>query len=457
MKTVSTSGRRDFLKKSASILALSSLSTLSTGFIGNTYPLRIAVIGTGWYGKSDLFRLLQIASCEVVALCDVDQKQLEEANTLLAQRQSQANPPKLYQDFRKLFDNHHSIDITIIGTPDHWHALQTIAALEAGSHVYVQKPVSVDILEGEAVVAAAKKYGKVIQVGLQRRSTPHLVDAKKVIIDSGKLGKIAAADIFCYYHMREDKVKVEQNVPEYFDYDLWTGPAPMRPYTGLPHGLHWRSYMEYGNGITGDMAVHMLDAVRWMLDLDWPDTVSATGGIFVQHTGQSNTADTQTAIFDFNELTVTWQHRTWGNPVDPEYPWGFKIYGEKGMLAGSPFKAEFVPYPDGEIQLFECLYEREKYPEDLTEAGMEIHAAPATRRHFQTMVDAIKHNTDPNAAIYSSHISTASCILANISMDLGRPLRYDPINKIIINDPEATKLLKRAYREPWVHPSGKWI
>lgn len=455
MKTVSTPGRRNFLKKSAALLALTSLGTLSTGFIGNKNPLRVAVIGTGWYGKSDLFRLLQIASCEVVALCDVDRKQLEEAARLLEQRYPHSNAPQLYKDYRELLKNH-TLDITIIGTPDHWHALQTIAALEAGSHVYVQKPVSVDVLEGEAVVAAAKKYGKVVQVGLQRRSTPHLIEAKQAIIDTGKLGKIAAADIFCYYHMREDKSKEVQEVPDYFDYDFWTGPAPLRPYTGLPHGLHWRSFMEYGNGITGDMAVHMLDAVRWMLDLDWPHTIAATGGIFVQNKGQSNTADTQTAVFEFTDLTVTWQHRTWGNPVDPEYPWGFKIYGEKGMLAGSPFKAEFVPYPDGETQLFECLYERGKYPEDLTEAGIEIHAAPATRRHFQNMVDAMQRNTDPNAAIYSSHISTASCILANLSMDLGRPLRYDQTNKIIINDPEATKLLKRAYREPWVHPNWKY-
>ncbi|MGY6522866.1 MAG: Gfo/Idh/MocA family protein [Mongoliitalea sp.] len=456
MKTVSTSGRRNFLKKSAAILALSSLGNLSAGFIGNKQPLRVAVIGTGWYGKSDLFRLLQIASCEVVALCDVDRIQLEEAATLLAQRQSQSNPPQLYKDYRELFKNH-ALDITIIGTPDHWHALQTIAALEAGSHVYVQKPVSVDVLEGEAVVAAAKKYAKVVQVGLQRRSTPHLIEAKQAIIDTDKLGKIAAADIFCYYHMREDKTKELQEIPAHFDYDFWTGPAPLRPFTGLPHGLHWRSFMEYGNGITGDMAVHMLDAVRWMLNLDWPHTIAAKGGIFVQNKGQSNTADTQTAIFEFDNVTVTWQHRTWGNPVDPEYPWGFKIYGEHGVLAGSPFKAEFTPYPDAESQVFECLYEREKYPEDLTETGMEIHAAPATRRHFQNMVESISHNTDPIADIYSSHISTASCILANLSMDLGRPLRYDPKRRIILNDPEATELLERPYRIPWIHPGKQWL
>lgn len=456
MKTVSTNSRRDFLKNSATLLALSSMGMLQAGFITNNQPLKVGLIGCGWYGKSDLFRLLQIANCEVVALCDVDQQHLEHAVELLMQKHSQSIAPKIYTDYQKLLKNH-SLDITIIGTPDHWHALQTIAALESGSHVYLQKPVSVDVLEGEAVAVAAKKSGKVVQVGLQRRSTPHLITAKKNIIDAGKLGKIAAADIFCYYHMRQHVINAPKPIPDFFDYELWTGPAPMRPFTGLPHGLHWRSFMEYGNGITGDMAVHMLDAVRWMLDLGWPQKITAQGGIFVQNQGQSNTADTQTAVFEFENLPITWQHRTWGNPVDPEYPWGFKIYGEKGMLVGSPFQAHFISYPDKDIQKFDCLYERDKYPEDSTEEGIEIHAAPATRRHFQNMLEAIDMKKDPVAELYSSHISTASCILANLSMKLGRSLRYDPTQRIVLDDAEATSLLERPYRSPWIHPSKQWL
>lgn len=437
-------------------MALSAMGMINSGFIANKTPLKVALIGTGWYGKSDLFRLLQVANCEVIALCDVDQNQLEQAAFLLSQRHPQKTLPKLYKDYQELLKQH-KLDITIIGTPDHWHALQTIDALKAGSHVYLQKPVSVDVLEGEAVIEAVKKYGKVVQVGLQRRSTPHLIEAKKAIIDTGKLGKIGSVDIFCYYHMRLDENKPIQEIPDFFDYNLWTGPAPMRPYTGLPHGLHWRSFMEYGNGITGDMAVHMLDAVRWMLNLGWPNKITAHGGIFVQDKGQSNTADTQTAVFDFDNLSVTWQHRTWGNPVDPEYPWGFKIYGEQGMLAGSPFQAHFSSYPDDQVQKFDCLYEREKYPEDINEKGIEIHAAPATRRHFESMMEAVSTNTTPNADIINSHISTASCILANLSMQLGRPLSYDSDQRIIINDPEATALLQRPYRAPWAHPSKQWL
>jgi predicted dehydrogenase len=169
-------------------------------------------------------------------------------------------------------------------------------------------------------------------VGTQRRSTPHLIDAKKNVVDAGLLGKVAHVEMCCYYHMRNDSNPPLQQVPDYFDYDQWTGPAPLRPYDGLPHVRWWRAFMEYGNGIMGDMCVHMFDAVRWMLDLGWPTRISSTGGIYVEKQAKSNITDTQTAIFEYPGLNCVWQHRTWGNASDPKYPWSFKIYGDKGEL-----------------------------------------------------------------------------------------------------------------------------
>src|SRR5690606_38215078 len=257
---------------------------------------KVALIGAGWYGKSDLFRLLQVSNVEVVAICDVDRKHLDEAAILVSQRQVSKNTPKKYTDYRELLQKH-KLDLVLIGTPDHWHALQAIAAIESGANVYLQKPISVDVLEGEAVVAAARKHNKKVQVGTQRRSTPHMIDAKLNIIDKGLLGKISHVEMCCYYHMKSNASPAEQPIPDYFDYEMWTGPAPLRPYDGLPHGGWWRAFMEYGNGIPGDMCVHMFDTVRWMLNLQWPTKISATGGIFVQKSGKSNIADTQTAIF----------------------------------------------------------------------------------------------------------------------------------------------------------------
>lgn len=443
--------RRQFLKGSGATLALASMGLMSMDFIKTEKPLQVALIGSGWYGKSDLFRLMQIADCDVVALCDVDSNMLKEAGELVKSRSKTGKTPKLYKDYRELLKNH-QLDITVIGSPDHWHALQAIAAIKSGSHVYLQKPISVDVIEGEAVLAAARKYNKMVQVGVQRRSTPHLIDAKKEILESGKLGKISHVEICCYYHMRANGNPPEQEVPDFLDYEMWTGPAPLRPYDGLPHTRWWRTFMEYGNGITGDMCVHMLDCVRWLLGLGWPKQITATGGIYVQKEGKSNIADTQTAIFEFDELNVVWQHRSWGNPVDPEYPWGFKIFGEKGMLAGSTMKAEYFPYGDGEKKLYDCLFEREEYPEDLKEDRIELNAAPATRRQMKNLIESINSGKLPVADIEEGHISTASCILANISMDLGRPVVYDPKQMIVINDPEATAKLRRPYRGPWVHP-----
>ncbi|MFT7160487.1 MAG: putative dehydrogenase [Bacteroidia bacterium] len=443
--------RRKFLQSASASLALTAVGANAFSFPYPQKPLRVGLIGTGWYGKSDLFRLIQVASVDVISICDVDKNILSKAAELVSQRQKSGKTPKTYTDYRKMLAKK-DLDIVLIGTPDHWHALQVIDAVKAGAHVYVQKPISVDVMEGEAMVAAARKYNKVVQVGTQRKSTPHLIDAKKKIVDTGLLGKISHVEMCCYYHMKANGNPPVEPVPDFLDYEMWTGPAPMRPYDGLPHIRWWRTFMEYGNGIMGDMCVHMFDTVRWMLDLGWPQRITSQGGIYVQKEGKSNIADTQSAIFEYEELNCVWQHRSWGTPADPEYPWSFKLYGEKGTLSGSTMKYDFVPHGDGDPIHQDVLYEKEKYPEDLTEERIELNAAPATRLHMQDFLKAIDDKSRPLADIEEGHISTASCILANMSMELGRPLVYDPIKREVTGDKEATDLLQRAYRSPWVHP-----
>ncbi|PIB22792.1 Gfo/Idh/MocA family protein [Maribacter sp. 4G9] len=445
--------RRNFIKSaSAASLLLTSMGSYGFEFFANGKPKKVALIGTGWYGTSDLFKLIQVANVEVVSLCDVDSNFLNEVGELVSQRQKNGKVPKLYSDYREMLKKE-KLDIVLIGTPDHWHALMCIDAIKAGAHVYVQKPISVDVIEGEAMVAAARKYNKVVQVGTQRKSTPHLIDAKKQIVDKGLLGKIGHVEMCCYYHMRANGNPPVQPVPEFLDYEMWTGPAPWRPYDGIPHRRWWRTFREYGNGIMGDMCVHMLDTVRWMLDLGWPKRISSEGGIYVQKDGKSNISDTQTAVFEYDGINCVWQHRSWGNPADPEYPWAFIIYGEKGVLKGSTMKADFIPYgKEGEPVHFDVLFEKEKYPEDLVEKDNELNAAPATRRHMINFLEAIANGTRPVADIEEGHISTASCILANLSMDLGRPLIYDPSSMSVVDDQEATDKLQRAYRGEWKHP-----
>jgi predicted dehydrogenase len=445
--------RRDALKTGAAGLATTLLGDYHVAHAADAKTRRVGLIGCGWYGKSDLFRLIQVAPVEVVSLCDPDRHMLDGAAQMVAQRQKSKQLPRKYTDYRQLL-REKDLDIVLIGTPDHWHALTMIAAVESGADVYVQKPISVDVLEGEAMVAAARKHGRVVQVGTQRKSTPHLIDAKKNIVEAGLLGKIGHVNVCCYFHMRANGNPSVQPVPDWFDYDMWTGPAPLRPFDEMPHLRWWRTFMEYGNGIVGDMCVHMLDTVRWMLGLGWPTRVSSTGGIYVQKEGKSNISDTQTATFEYPGLNVVWEHRTWGTSPDAAYPWALFLYGDKGTLKASTMSYDFIPEGKGKAIHKECVYERAQFPEDLTEPDIELNAAPATRGHMQNFLAAIETRGKPVADIEEGHISSASCILANLSMKLGRPLRYDPAHRQVTGDPEATRLLKRAYREPWKHPAS---
>ncbi|HEV3022889.1 MAG TPA: Gfo/Idh/MocA family oxidoreductase, partial [Pirellulales bacterium] len=397
--------RRQFIKTTAAGLAVSTYGVHVSG-AAERKSYRVGLIGTGWYGKSDLWRLLQVAPVEVVSLCDVDRRQLKGAADMAAQRQKSGKTPRTYTDYRAMLKEK-DLDIVLIGTPDHWHALQMIAAVESGADVYCQKPISRDVLEGEAMVAAARKHGRVVQVGTQRKSTPHLIEAKKNIVAAGMLGKVGHVEICCYYHMRANGNPPVTAVPDYFDYEAWTGPAPLRPYDGLPHVRWWRTFMEYGNGIVGDMCVHMLDTTRWMLGLGWPKRVWSSGGIFVDKGGKSNISDTQTANFDFDGLTVTWQHRSWGDPPEPKYPWALTLFGDKGTLKASVMSYDFIPQGKGEAIHRDCVYEREQFPEDVTEKDIELHAAPATRGHMKDFLAAVESRGRPVADIEEGHISTA--------------------------------------------------
>lgn len=444
--------RRQFLKTASAALAYSTLGAQGLDLLFRDQPWRVGLIGTGWYGKSDLFRLIQVAPVEVISICDVDKNQLTGAAEMISQRQKSGKAPRMYGDYRQMLAEK-DLDIVLVGTPDHWHALPAIDAIKSGAHVYLQKPISVDVIEGEAILAAARKYNRVVQIGTQRRSTPHLVEAKEKIVDAGLLGKVSHVEMCCYYHMRANRNPALQPVPDFLDYEMWAGPAPKRPYDGLPHRGWWRAMMEYSNGIMGDMCVHMFDAVRWLLDLGWPKRIHSTGGIYVQKESKATTPDTQHAVFEYDELNCVWQHRSWGTAPDPEYPWAFKIYGEKGTLMGSVYQYEFVPVDkDAQKIRQEALYEREKYPEDVDEPGMEIHAAPATRRHMLDFLGAIENGGRPVADVEQGHISSASCIMANMSMELGRPLVYDPVKRKVVKDKEATKMLARPYRGEWEHP-----
>jgi predicted dehydrogenase len=444
--------RRDFLR----VMALGAAGSAALPNHLDAWaakPLRVGLIGSGWYGKCDLFRLIQVAPVEVVSLCDVDKQLLADAATQVAARQASRKTPRTYADYRIMLAER-DLDLVLIATPDHWHALTAIEAMKAGADLYLQKPISVDVAEGQAILAAARQYKRVVQVGTQRRSTPHLVRARDRIVREGKLGTIGLVEIYCYYQMRTRENPPDTAPPPHLDYEMWTGPAPLRPYNRLVHPRGWRAFMEYGNGIVGDMCIHMLDAVRWMLDLGMPTSIGSTGGILVDKGSKANITDTQAATFDFPGLRVVWTHRTYGDPPDPKYPWGMTFYGDKGTLKASVMSYDFVPHGDGTPVHEDVVYELEQFPEDKTEKDLERHVAPAIRAHMNDLLQAIATRGTPVADIEQGYMSTAASVLANVSMELGRSVQWDHARGMVTGDDEANRRLRRPYRSPWIHPGA---
>lgn len=456
--------RRHFLRNcttAATLAAATSTAVTSTaqgianGVAGPAKRRRVGLIGCGWYGKCDLLQLMNVDPVEVVSLCDVDANMLDATADLIQTRQVSKTRPRTYANYKDMLAEK-DLDIVLIDTPDHWHALPMIAAVESGADVYVQKPTGCDVLESKAMLDAARRTQRIVQVGMQRRSTPHLIEAKQRVVDSGLLGDVAHAEVCCYFHMRAKGNPPDTQPPAHLDYDAWTGPAPMRPYNELVHPRSWRAFMEYGNGIVGDMCVHMLDVVRWQLDLGWPKRISSAGGILVDVDAKANIADTQTATFDFGDLDVVWTHRSWGDPPDPEYPWAAVLYGTKGTLKLSVHRYDFVPRGGGKKFGGKALVELDKYPSDATDRDsvrMELHVASAIRGHMRDFLKSVDDRSLPIADIEQGHISSASCIMANNAMLLGRTIEFDPETHTAIGDAQATAMMKRPYREPYLHPS----
>jgi predicted dehydrogenase len=286
------------------------------------------------------------------------------------ERQASKKKPRLFTDYREMLKQK-DLDMVEVATPDHWHALPMIEAAKAGCDMYVQKPISVDIVEGQAMLAAARKYNRVVQIGTQRRSTPHLIEARD-IVKQGKLGVIGHVEIFSYGGGRPTNPQPAP-VPDTLDWDFWLGPAPVVPFSPEIE-RNWRAYMAYGNGTIGDMGVHMFDMVRWFMDLGWPKRVSSFGGIRVLKSSKSDISDDQTSMFEFDNLTVVWRHRHFGAQPDPDYNWGAILYGDKGTLKAGLMGYDFIPIGGNAPKVHkDVVYELEQFPVDKTEPRLEPH------------------------------------------------------------------------------------
>lgn len=443
--------RRTFVSSLA--VAGITAATASRLFAADTKARpKVGLIGCGWFGGVVLERFLDGAGIEVVSLCDVNTQALATTLTLVAKQQSTV--PATFADYRVMLAATH-LDIVIVSTPDHWHALPAIAAMKAGADVFLEKPIGIDVLEGEALVAAARKYNRIVQVNTQRRSNPMNVKVREDFIRSGKLGAIGLVETYSYLHGRTNKTVAATEPPTHLDYDFWTGPAPLRPFLPMMEAKGWRNFTEFGNGQIGDLGVHLIDHARWMLGLGWPESIHATGGICVDKASSANISDTLRSEFRYPDLALSWEHRTWGRSQIPQRhwtdQWGTRFVGKNGTLTMTILGYDYQS-ADGKTREGFHACSKTGNLENMDFSLADAATKNVHQLHVGDFMTACRNRSRPIADVEEGHISSSCAELANLSQELGRTLTYDPKTRTISGDAEATKRLARAYRSPWIHP-----
>lgn len=433
--------RRHFLQSAAAASAAFGAIPLLGQKSDKKY--RTALIGSGWWGMNILREAMASKRIDVVALCDVDENVLTNAAGDVAI--DSGKEPKTYKDYRELLDKEKP-EVVIIATPDHWHALQSIAAAKAGAHIYVEKPTGHTVKESSAMVRAVRDAGVKVQVGLHRRIGPHHVEAMK-FLKSGALGKIGEVRCLVAGKGGPESPKPNSEPPDGMDWDMYCGPAPLRPFNTKIHPGGWRNFLDFANGTMADWGVHWLDQVLLWTDEKAPKSVYCTGGrpvagpvVLTDKQQTSDAPDHQVAVFQFEQFTATWEHRKFAGNGDDKHPIGTRFFGEKGVL--------HIGWRDGWTF----------YPANSKDAGAHgDHQLQEPDGHniallWADFLDSIEQKREPVAGIESAHRSSCLPLLGMLSYKLGRSIAWDGEKEVIPGDAEANKLLSRAYRGPWEYP-----
>ncbi|MFQ6034987.1 MAG: Gfo/Idh/MocA family protein [Sedimentisphaerales bacterium] len=403
----------------------------------------IGVMGLGGRGTFLAEQFAKRPDAEIAYLCDANTRRFARAREAVEQVQSRR--PKLVQDFRNILDDS-SVDVLINATPDHWHALGTIMACQAGKDVYVEKPMAHNVWEGRKMVEAARKYKRVVQVGMQSRSSAYVKKAKQYI-GAGKLGEIYLVRVFNmmkHSAMRKGSV---QPVPEGFDYDMWCGPAPKLPYNP---SRRWLNQWEYSCGpIAGD-AIHQLDLARYLMDdRPYPDTVLATGAVYGLRDGRQ-TPDTQLATYEYGDFDLLFEAALW-TPYMKKTPAGIRNSDKFPNWPFSSTKVELLG-TEGFMYFGRHGGGWQAYDAD----GELVHSEygrQGDKEHQDNFIDCIRTRKKPNADVEQGHYSVLLCHLANISYRVGnKKLEFNRKTESFFNAKDANKFLKRTYRKPWVIP-----
>ena len=391
-------------------------------------PLRLGVVGCGWYGMVVLEAAYAAGGVETVALCDVDREHLEKAAEKVAGLQTAR--PRTYADWRALLE-HEGLQAVVIATPPHWHALPFIEACRRGLDVYCEKPLAYDVREGQAMVEAAKAGGRVVQVGFQRRQSEAIRQAARYIRDGGP-GRIVTAGAQIHYAPQLVD-PTPQEPPPTLDWDAWCGPAPKLPYSPQVGHFHWRLEKAYGNGHLVDWGIHWIDTIRHVLGLGMPRVVHAAGGLYALE-GRITTPDVLSAHFDFEECPVTWSHRIFGAAeYTPEASIGMLFYGEKETVFVNDTRYEVIPAAKGA--------ERR-----VVEAKSDAQTA-----HVAEWLEAVRSRGAVSCPPEDAYRSTAAVQLAMVALESGGRLDWDEGAHEVRGGAGAGRLV-REYRAPWVHP-----
>jgi len=442
--------RRQFLSKG--IGAAATFTAISRRrILGANERIIIGVMGLGGRGTFLAEQFASRPDAEIAYLCDANTRRFARAREAVEEVQdrslSRAKPrgPKLVQDFRKILDDT-SVDVLINATPDHWHALGTIMACQAGKDIYVEKPMAHNVWEGRKMVEAARKYKRVVQVGMQSRSAAYVKKARQYI-EAGKLGDIYLVRVFNMMRHRQMGKGSVQPVPEGFDYDMWCGPAAKLPYNP---SRRWINQWEYSCGpIAGD-AIHQMDLARYLMDdKPYPDTVSAMGAVYGLRDGRE-TPDTQLATYEYDNLALLFEAALWTaymkkTPASirdsdkfPNWPFSstkVELLGTEGFMYFGRHGGGWQAY-DVDGELVHSEYGRQ-----------------GDKEHQDNFIDCIRTRKKPNADVEQGHYSVLLCHLANISYRLGNTkLEFNGKTESFLNAEDANKLLKRTYRKPWVIP-----
>jgi len=443
----STSSRRKFLRNAAAgaaggvlTSAVASSAASQDRVAGAAKRIRVALIGCGGQGTGDLRNALRLGA-QLVALCDVDDEQTAKAASRVLTDFNQT-PDLKTRDFRRVLDRQ-DVDAVIVGTPDHWHALPTIMACQAGKDVYVEKPLALTIGEGRVMVNAARRYDRIVQMGTQQRSSNHFRDAV-AYVKSGALGKIRVVKAWAYQDWMGNIPPVpDAEPPATVDYDMWLGPAPKRPFNRNRFHFNFRWYYDYSGGLMTDWGAHMIDIANWGMGVTAPKSATSVGGKFGFPEDAEETPDTQQALWEYDGYSLIWEHATAIGQGPYMRDHGVAFHGNNGVLVVD--RGGWEVLPETETKDNKKRYRMVGEPRRGSSGDM-------SQAHMKDFLDCMASRKRPASDVEIGHNSMIACHLGNIAFRTGRVIHWDVANEQIKGDADAQKYVLKPYRAPWALP-----